>query len=193
LNSTNVQDFYNQNVLPALVEALNGTPKGIQAVQDLFGQNRRLALAQAKESAGMMGSSAGTGLYEGLGGVVNRSLAEEGAILAQMQADASNRALTAAGGAASILGGPMAIYGQGFDLGEALRRIYDTGIERNMNQPRGYKPGWLESLIGAGSQVASAAIGGPRMPGQGGTATYMPSPTIPFDYNRRLNFSGGLR
>ena len=47
----------------------------------LFAQNRESALAQGKEQAGNL---TGSGLAETLGGVVNRSLSQEDALLAQM-------------------------------------------------------------------------------------------------------------
>ena len=50
-------------------------------IRDMFGRSRSSALTQAKESSGNL---TGSGLAENLGGVVNRSLADEEGLLAQM-------------------------------------------------------------------------------------------------------------
>lgn len=49
--------------------------------EDMFSQNRQLALAQAKESAGNL---TGSGYETGLGNVVNRSLGEQNALMSQI-------------------------------------------------------------------------------------------------------------
>src|SRR3990167_136089 len=115
------QGLFSGQIDPLILERIVGP------MRDLMTQNRSLALAQAKESAGTL---TGSGFANTLGTTVNRSLAEENALIADLINQERSRMLSAILGFSTAGIGQPQLYNQPgllsqlFKLAEGGAKIY---------------------------------------------------------------------